>query len=57
MALVAFLCPIDRFAGVDQVSSYAGLAPTNSQSAGHSYHGRLKMDCNPLLRWALVEAG
>ncbi len=57
VALVAFLCPVDRFAGINQISSYAGLAPTNSQSGGRSYHGRLKMDCNPLLRWVLVEAG
>jgi transposase len=52
----AFLCPIDRFATVDQAASYCGLCPTNHQSSNTSFHGRLKSDCNPLLRWILVEA-
>ena len=55
--LVAFLCPIDRFRSIDQLSSYCGLCPTNHQSASHAYKGALKADCNHLLRWVLVEAG
>jgi transposase len=55
--LVAFLCPIERFQSIDQLSSYCGLCPTNHQSANHSYRGSLKSDCNHLLRWVLVEAG
>lgn len=54
--LVAFLCPIDRFHTFDQLSSYCGLCPTNHQSAGRSFKGTLKSDCNHLLRWILVEA-
>lgn len=56
LALVAYLCPIDRFDNVDQVSAYAGLCPAVIQSGGRSYHGSLIRDCNPLLRWVLIEA-
>jgi transposase len=56
LTLVAFLCPIDRFANVDQVVSYCGLCPTNHQSAGVSYHGHLKPDSHSILRFVLVEA-
>lgn len=56
VALVAFLCPIERFASVEKVSSYAGLAPTLHQSGGTLYHGRLKRDCNHLLKALLIEA-
>jgi len=55
--LVAFLCPIERFRSIDQLSSYCGLCPTNHQSADRSHQGSLKADCNHLLRWVLVEAG
>lgn len=56
VTLVAFLCPIDRFASFDELSSYCGLCPTNHQSAATSYQGALKSDCNHILRWILVEA-
>lgn len=56
LALVAFLSPIDRFASFDDFSSYCGLCPTNFQTAETSYKGRLKSDCNHILRWILVEA-
>jgi len=52
---VAFLCPIERFPSVEKLSSYVGLCPTTRQSADRLYHGRLKRDCNPVLRWLLVE--
>jgi transposase len=56
VTLVAFLCPIDRFASFDELSSYCGLCPTNHQSSATSYQGSLKSDCNHILRWVLVEA-
>jgi transposase len=56
VTLAAYLCPIDRFATIDQVSSYAGLCPGTFQSANHKVNGPLKFDCNHLLRWVLVEA-
>lgn len=56
LILVAFLHPIERFGSTDKLASYAGLAPTVSQSGERCYHGKLKRDSNPLVRWALVEA-
>lgn len=56
ITLVAFLCPIDRFASFDELSSYCGLCPRNYQTAETSYKGKLKSDCNQILRWILVEA-
>ncbi|MGQ0536654.1 MAG: transposase [Methanobacteriota archaeon] len=41
---------------VDKVCSYAGLVPTNHQSGDVSYQGRMKKDCNALLKEVLVEA-
>jgi transposase len=57
VALVAFLCPIERFASVEKLSSYVGLCPTTYQSADRLYHGKLKWDCNPVLHRLLVEVG
>ena len=56
VTLVAYLCPISRWENVDQVTAYCGLCPTNFQSAGTSYHGRLRQDANGMLRWILIEA-
>ncbi len=56
VTLVAFLCPIARFASFDELSSYCGLCPTNYQTAETSYKGKLKSDCNHILQWILVEA-
>jgi transposase len=56
VVLASYLCPIDRFRHIDQVSSYAGLCPTTSRSADRWVTGRLKFDCNKMLRWALIEA-
>ncbi|MGI0128853.1 MAG: IS110 family transposase [Thermoplasmata archaeon] len=56
VTLAAYLCPIDRFAHFDQVSSYAGLCPTTFQSSRRSVNGPLKYDCNRMLRWAMIEA-
>ncbi len=56
VALVAELCPIDRFPNVEKLCSYAGLVPTNHQSGETSFHGHLKNDSNQLVKWLLVEA-
>lgn len=56
VAVVAELCPIDRFPNVEKLCSYCGLVPTNHQSGETSYQGHLKGDSNQLVRWLLVEA-
>ena len=56
MALVAFLCPIERFSNAEKVCSYVGLSPTTHQSGEFLYHGKLKRDSVAILRWLLVEA-
>ncbi len=56
VALVAELCPIERFANIERLCSYAGLVPTNHQSGDTSYQGHLKKDSNQLVKWLLVEA-
>ena len=35
---------------------YCGLCPSISQSGEKSYSGHLVRDCNPLLKWILIEA-
>lgn len=55
LALAAFLCPIERFASVDKLSSYVGLAPSTHQSGESEYHGHLKRDSVALIRWLLIE--
>ena len=44
VALVAELCPIDRFPNIEKRCSYAGLVPTNHQIGETSYQGHLKKD-------------
>ncbi len=56
VALVAELCPIDRFPNVEKLCSYAGLVPTNHQSGETAYQGHLKKDSNQLVKTLLVEA-
>jgi len=56
VALVAELCPMDRFPNIEKLCSYAGLVPTNHQSGESSYQGHLKTDSNHLVKWLLVEA-
>ncbi len=56
VALVAELCPIDRFDNIEKLCSYAGLVPTSHQSGETSYQGHPKRDSNALVRWLLVEA-
>jgi len=56
LALVAELCPIDRFPNIEKLCSYAGLVPTNHQSGETSYQGHLKKDSNQLVKWLLIQA-
>ncbi len=56
VALVAEVCPIDRFPNIEKLCSYAGLVPTNHQSGETAYQGHLKKDSNQLVKWLLVEA-
>ncbi|EQD53065.1 transposase IS116/IS110/IS902, partial [mine drainage metagenome] len=56
MTLVAFLCPISRFADLDAVVKYCGLCPSTHQTGETSYTGHLVRDCNPLLKWVMIEA-
>jgi transposase len=57
LALVAELCPIQRFPNGEKLASYAGLVCTNHQSGSVSYHGSLKKDSNHFLTTLFVEAG
>ena len=56
VTLVAYLCPVDRFENIDQVSAYCGMCPTTHQSGDSSYQGHLRQDAHHVLRWILVEA-
>ena len=56
VALVAELCPIDRFPNIEKLCSYAGLVPTNHQSGERSYQGHLKKDSSQLVKWLLIQA-
>jgi transposase len=56
VGIAGFLCPIDRFANVDKLTSYVGLCPTTHQSADTLYHGNLKRDVNRRLRSLLIAA-
>jgi len=47
---------IDRFPTVAKLAAYAGLVPTTYSSGGHTAHGKLMVQSNKWLRWALVEA-
>lgn len=47
---------IDRFKTAKQLSSYAGLCPSTSQSGGTLRHGKITRQGSKWLRWALVEA-
>jgi transposase len=56
VALVAELCPIDRFPNIEKRCSYAGLVPTNHQSGESSYQGHLKKDSHSMVMGLLIEA-
>jgi len=47
---------IGRFKSPSGLSSYAGLVPSTHSSGGKTYHGKMILEGNRWLRWALVEA-
>jgi transposase len=47
---------IDRFLAAKNFTSYSGLVPKVSASAGRAHYGRLIKQCNTYLKWAFIEA-
>jgi transposase len=47
---------VRRFRSVKRVTAYAGLAPGQRESAGHSKEMSITKEGSRLLRWALIEA-
>jgi transposase len=47
---------IDRFQAAKHFTSYCGLVPRLSASAGRAHYGRMVKQCNTYLKWAFIEA-
>lgn len=47
---------IGRFSSPSRLCSYAGLVPSTHSSGGKTYHGKIILEGNRWLRWALIEA-
>jgi transposase len=47
---------VGRFSSPSKLCSYAGLVPSTHSSGGKTYHGKITLEGNRWLRWALVEA-
>jgi transposase len=47
---------IGRFSSPSRLCSYTGLVPSTHSSGGKTYHGKITLEGNRWLRWALVEA-
>ncbi|HEX74963.1 MAG TPA: IS110 family transposase [Dehalococcoidia bacterium] len=47
---------ISRFSSPSKLCSYAGLVPSTHSSGGKTYHGKITLERDRWLRWALVEA-
>jgi len=47
---------IVRFSSLSRLCSYAGLVPSTHSSGGKTYHGKITLEGDRWLRWALVEA-
>jgi transposase len=47
---------IDRFPSPKHFTSYCGLVPKVSSSAGRIHYGRMVKQCNNYLKWAFIEA-
>lgn len=56
ITIVAETGDITRFDNIDQLSSYAGLAPRVSQSGETVHHGHISKQGPPVLRWVLQQA-
>lgn len=54
--VLAELGDVERFASIDQVTAYAGLAPGKRESAGKSKDLGITKQGSKLLRWAMVQA-
>ena len=54
--LVAEIGDIDRFARSQQLSCWAGLAPTHHEADTHVHRGRIIKQGSRLVRWAVVDA-
>lgn len=54
--VLAEIGDITRFSRAAKLVSYAGLAPSNRESAGVMRHGHITKQGSPWLRWVLVEA-
>jgi transposase len=47
---------IDCSVSPSRLCSYAGLVPSTHSSGGKTYHGKITLEGNKWLRWALTEA-
>ena len=47
---------IDRFPAAKHFTSYCGLVPRLSASAGRAHYGRMAKQCSTYLKWAFIEA-
>jgi len=56
VTLVVETGDITRFDTIDQLSSYAGLAPRVRQSGQTVHHGHISKQGPPMLRWVLQQA-
>ena len=56
LTVVSEIGDITRFSRAGKLVSYAGLAPSNRESAGVLRHGAITKQGSPWLRWILVEA-
>jgi transposase len=56
MLLISEIGDINRFPTADKLVSYAGLAPSQRQSADHTFHGHITRQGNRYIRWILIEA-
>lgn len=56
MLLINEIGDFNRFPSADRLVSYAGLAPSQRQSADHTFHGHITRQGNRYIRWILIEA-
>ncbi len=56
MLLINEIDDINRFPTGDKLVSYAGLGPSQRQSADDTFHGHITRQGNRYIRWILIEA-
>jgi len=56
VVLAAEIGDIARFPTAERFAAYAGTVATVHASGGKQWGGRTRRNCNPYLKWALVEA-